>query len=311
MAVNDIYGMKYRKVQTMNEVSLAENLVEFFSDSERQRQSGFGSAAESSLLMSSREITEELEKQGKIIQSGDVERAITSNDIEVLGPTDYGPRSRTTQIVSFGHSLFGLNTENNVREALRRYFMSNGYDTVIEFDAGPENTTILSQSRFSVHDVRMSRNGRDLLAVKFRGKQKDVWFVELKGHSGVEDWDFFTGLRQLLVLLDLRTRIVDLGKSTAEIRCAFAVPFHNVKAHGGKPCYSKELAKIHALMEGSESWGRFVGKRTYEYLVKAIKEYRLIELLAEENPIVHFLKVKGVDLVRDLITNRHLREILW
>lgn len=295
----------------MKDSNLTENLVKLFSDLEIQYKSGVDIASESSLLLSSKGIAKEMEKRyRKKMQPEEIERIIASNDIEILGSTGYGPKSRTTQVVSFGRSLFGLNTENNVREALRRYFVSNGYQTVIEFDAGIENAMILSQPKFSVRELKIRRNGRDLLAVKFLGNEKDIWLIELKGHSGVESWDFFTGLKQLLVLLDLRTRIVNLDESNAVVRCAFAIPIHNVKAHGGKSCYSKELSKLAAIMKNPTSYERFVGMRTYEYLVKAIKKYRLIELLTKDDPIVHFLTVKRVDSVTNFTTNKRFIEFL-
>lgn len=293
-------------------MTAGKTLVELFGIPEIQFRSGVDIASESFLLLSSQEIAYEIENRyNEKIDPEMIEQTIICKDIEVLGSTGYGPKSRVIQVVNFGSNLFGLNTENNVREALRRYFTTYNYETLTEFDDGVRNVAIISRGRFSVTDLVRKRNGRDLLAVKFRERKKDVWLVELKGHSGAESWDFFTGLKQLLVLLDMRSKIIDLMASNrTKVKCAFAVPNHRVKAHKGNPCYSRELRKMVNILENPTSYKRYVGKKTYEYLTKAIEKYSLFELLTKDRPIVHFLMVAGVGSVTDVVTKNQLRDFL-
>jgi hypothetical protein len=220
---------------------------------------------ESSLLLSVQDLSSEMANRYNHRDSpSKIEQVINQSEIEVFGPTGYGPHTRVMQLVCFGHDLFGLNTENNVREVLGRYFRSHNYETTYEFDDESGNERIFSKPYFSMAEVKHKKNGRDFLAVKSLVNTKDMWLVELKGHSGEENWDFFEGFKQLIRLIDMRNRVQHFSRLTqssgATIRCAIGFPSHEVKAHKGKPCYGKELERLEIFLNHPDAFEHYSAK---------------------------------------------------
>jgi hypothetical protein len=299
------------KEEDLERIKIVQFLIEFFSSSDVQQKSGVPSGSKSHYIPSIVEIRREIKNRFNLnFEVSKIVEVFKSYPIEVLGDTGYGNKTRQVQVVRFGSEAFALNTESNTREALRRYFNFHGYKTFIEVNNNTVNVAILACGDLS--QLELHPNTIDLVAVKDATNNRTIWLVEIKGHSGVENWDFFTGLKQLLKLLDMRQRLLQESSKGLEIsvKCAFAVPGFAVKAHNGNYCYAKELDKIANIYKNPDLYQQFIRKKTYESLVEAIEKYDFLRLLRPEEPTVHLLIVKGEKSVIDFISKEELENIL-
>ena len=299
------------KEEDLERMKIVQFLIEFFSSSDVQQKSGVPPGSKSHYIPSIVEIRREIKNRFNLnFEVSKIVEVLKSYPIEVLGDTGYGNKTRQVQVVRFGSEAFALNTESNTREALRRYFNFHGYKTFIEVNNNTVNVAILACGDLS--QLELHPNTIDLVAVKDATNNRTIWLVEIKGHSGVENWDFFTGLKQLLKLLDMRQRLLQESGKELEIsvKCAFAVPGFAVKAHNGNYCYAKELDKIANIYKNPDLYQQFIRKKTYESLVEAIEKYDFLRLLRPEEPTVHLLIVKGERSVIDFISKEELENIL-
>jgi hypothetical protein len=287
---------------------MSENIIQkFFQDAKIMSQSGVDPGNNSSFIITTDDLISQIEQKFDILLTSEqISNSIQEQGLQILGDTGYGSKTRTLEIVSLGNDLFGLNTESNTRKVLSMYFQSFGYDTVFEF---PDNVDSLGKALQSTNLSSFSKtNSRDLLAVKKIPDGFDIWVIELKGHSGVESWDFFTGFKQIQRILDFReTALKSMEKIS--IRCAFAVPGFPVKLHNGKHCYVKELQVLKNLLEDEAFRNSKKNKKTYEYFQKSFNE-GFQEHVDPIYPDFHFLTIQSIASVSDFLSSNNLEDYL-
>lgn len=283
-------------------------LAKLFSSPNILEKSGAEPRSKTQYIVSSEEIQSELMTRFGVAASvKDTLSAIELAHIQVLASTGYGKKTRSLELVRMGPDLFGLNTETNTREVLSRYLRSLGYEVVYEF---PDEVDVLRTAlKQGISNTLTRGNSRDLLAIKKQGVSKDVWLIELKGHSGVEDWDFFEGFKQINRILAFRERALAEINGDLSFRCAFAIPGFPVKLHDYNHCYSGQLALIRKALTDDAVLRSKAGKRTFLHFFRAI-EIGFLDRLKDKTPIFHFLLICGVSDVEDYISGKQFSEFL-
>ncbi len=283
---------------------MSENPIQnFFQDEKILLESGVNPGNNSSFIVNDDDLKSKInQKFGLSLTSDEISNVIKDQGLQVLGATGYGNKTRTLEIVQLGDHLFGLNTESNTREVLSRYFQSFGYDVVLEF---PDDVHSLKKAlEFGNLSSFSKTNSRDLLAVKKIHDEFVIWVVEIKGHSGVESWDFFEGFKQIQRIMDFRkTALQSLEKIS--IRCAFAVPGFPVKLHNGKYCYEKELLILKNLLHDEIFRNSKRNKRTYEYFLKSF-DSGFQDNIYSNPPNFHFLTIQSTNSVTDFFPSKSL-----
>lgn len=287
---------------------MSENhILNFFQDEKILFASGVNPGSNSSFIINGDDLKSIINQKFNLsFTSEQISKIIQEQGLQVSGTTGYGDKTRTLEIVQLGDNLFGLNTESNTREVLSRHFRSFGYDIVYEF---PDDVDSLKKALKFGNLLEFSKaNSRDLLAVKKINDEYDIWVVELKGHSGVESWDFFEGFKQIQRILNFRmTALQSIEKIS--IRCAFAIPGFPVKLHGGKHCYTKELSVLKNLLDDEIFRNGKRGKRTYEYFLKSF-DNGFQDSVYSPHPNFHFLTIQSTNSVSDFLSSKNLNHFL-
>jgi len=277
----------------------------FFQDENILLKSGVNPGNNASFLITTNDLKSKInENFGISLTTNEISNAIQVRGFQVLGATGYGEKTRNLEIVKVGDNLFGLNTESNTREVLSRYFQSFGYDVVLEF---PDNVKSLQAALNSDNLSSFSKsNSRDLLAVKKIHDKYDIWIIELKGHSGVEGWDFFEGFKQIQRVLDFRTEALKVIDNLS-IQCAFAVPGFCVKLHNGQHCYEKELLLTKNLLHDEILQNSKRNKKTYKHFFKSL-DAGFKDDLYSNPPSFYFLIIKSINSVLDYISSKNINQ---
>lgn len=283
------------------DIESIEELFNFFSKEEIQKMSGVEKSSDNSKLF--------------LFNNMDIQEENIHKKLMTLPPIEvdnvYKGR-RTHCIVYYGNHFFGLNTENNCRKALSKWFQSNGFKTIFEFDdIDQRNIKTISLESDIKNKLISKKNTRDLLAYKIENNNRKIWFCEIKGHSAAETWDLFDGLKQLETLFQFRDKVLSFhnekGKDNLEIKLAFVYPGQPNILHNGRSCYEKEFKKIRECVENPNNLNKFRNKKTYEHFVRLCDTRNLLKELSLNHPHVYLLSVYTIDNIINPINGNSIK----